>query len=142
MATRLKTGGRVAGTPNKTTAALKEAAQLHADDALATIAELMNSKTTPHAVRLNAANMLLERGYGKSREELASMNIMDRFINQQISALQAALELEAHGLKVGDVLGQYVQAEVLRIRFKPLAAYGLDTPPDLIPLPDKDEPLN
>jgi hypothetical protein len=38
MTTRLKTGGRVAGTPNKTTAALKEAAQLHAEDALSNIA--------------------------------------------------------------------------------------------------------
>jgi hypothetical protein len=69
------------------------------------------------------------------------VDIMDRFINQQISALQAALELEANGLKVGDVLGKYVQAEMMRIRFKPFRMAS-DSPPDLIPLPDKDEPFN
>jgi len=60
----LKTGGREKGTPNKATASLKEAAQVHTEKALATIVQVMGDDTAP-ATRLAAAIALLDRGHGK-----------------------------------------------------------------------------
>ena len=64
MATRLKTGGRQKGTPNKITADLKKLAGEHGPEAVAailTIARTAESETT----RLAAWRELLDRGYGK-----------------------------------------------------------------------------
>ena len=70
MANRVKTGGRQAGTPNKTTASIREAAQQYTDEALKTLVEVMGDETAPHAARVAAANSLLDRGHGKPRQEL------------------------------------------------------------------------
>ena len=70
MASRVKTGGRQAGTPNKTTASIREAAQQYTDEALKTLVEVMGDETAPHAARVAAANSLLDRGHGKPRQEL------------------------------------------------------------------------
>ena len=70
MASRVKTGGRQAGTPNKTTASIREAAQQYTDEALKTLVEVMGDETAPHAAGVAAANSLLDRGHGKPRQEL------------------------------------------------------------------------
>ena len=70
MANRVKTGGRQAGTPNKTTASIREAAQQYTDEALKTLVDVMGDETAPHAARVAAANSLLDRGHGKPRQEL------------------------------------------------------------------------
>ena len=70
MAHGIKTGGRQAGTPNKTTASIREAAQQYTDEALKTLVEVMGDETAPHAARVAAANSLLDRGHGKPRQEL------------------------------------------------------------------------
>ena len=70
MAHGVKTGGRQAGTPNKTTASIREAAQQYTDEALKTLVEVMGDETAPHAARVAAANSLLDRGHGKPRQEL------------------------------------------------------------------------
>ena len=70
MAKGTKTGGRVAGTPNKATASIKEVAQQYTEDALKTLVAVMGDETAPHAARVAAANSLLDRGHGKPRQEL------------------------------------------------------------------------
>ncbi len=70
MANRVKTGGRQAGTPNKTTASIREAAQQYTDEALKTLVDVMGDETAPPAARVAAANSLLDRGHGKPRQEL------------------------------------------------------------------------
>ena len=70
MAHGVKTGGRQAGTPNKTTASIREAAQQYTDEALKTLVEVMGDETAPHAARVAAANSLLDRGHGMPRQEL------------------------------------------------------------------------
>ena len=69
MAHGVKTGGRQAGTPNKATASIREAAQQYTDEALKTLVEVMGDETAPHAARVAAANSLLDRGHGKPRQE-------------------------------------------------------------------------
>ena len=58
MANRVKTGGRQAGTPNKTTASIREAAQQYTDEALKTLVDVMGDETAPPAARVAAANSL------------------------------------------------------------------------------------
>ena len=70
MATRQKTGGRVAGTPNKATADVKAVAGSYTSAALKTLAEIMQDGTAPHSARVSAANALLDRAVGKPRQEL------------------------------------------------------------------------
>ena len=70
MATRPKTGGRVAGTPNKATADVKAVAGSYTTAALATLAAIMQDGTAPHSARVSAANALLDRAVGKPRQEL------------------------------------------------------------------------
>ena len=70
MAKGTKTGGRVAGTPNKTTASIREAAQQYTDEALKTLVDVMGDETAPPAARVAAANSLLDRGHGKPRQSI------------------------------------------------------------------------
>lgn len=60
-----KTGGRTAGTPNKVTAPLREVAREYTQDAILTLAEIMQDTEQPAPARVSAANALLDRGYGK-----------------------------------------------------------------------------
>ena len=65
-----KTGGRVAGTPNKATASLKALAGNYTAQALETLASIMNDVEQSAAARVSAANSLLDRAHGKPRQEL------------------------------------------------------------------------
>lgn len=69
MATRLKTGGRSAGTPNKATIEIKEAARMHAAAALAELARIMTSSDSDPA-RIAACREILDRAYGKSLQSM------------------------------------------------------------------------
>ena len=44
---------------------LESLARVHTETAIKTIAGVMNQKKVPPAVRIQAANMLLDRGFGK-----------------------------------------------------------------------------
>lgn len=57
-------GGRKAGTPNKATATLRDAAQQYTPMALKTLADIASHGKTETA-RVMAADKLLDRGYGK-----------------------------------------------------------------------------
>jgi hypothetical protein len=63
-------GGRTAGTPNKSTAEMKELAQVHGPEAVALLAKLMKLGTT-EAVQIAAAREILDRGYGKATQPIA-----------------------------------------------------------------------
>lgn len=67
--TRIKTGGRKAGTPNKTSGEVRALAMSHAADAIDLIVNLMQSSPND-AVRLQAARELLDRGCGKSVDQV------------------------------------------------------------------------
>ena len=65
MAKGVKTGGRQRGTPNKSTADLREAAQQFTADALQTLVDVMKDEGQPAAARISAATAILDRGHGK-----------------------------------------------------------------------------
>ena len=67
--TRIKTGGRKPGTPNKTTAEVRQLAMNRAAEAIDLIADLMKNSQND-AVRLQAAKELLDRCCGKSADAI------------------------------------------------------------------------
>ena len=65
MAKGMKTGGRKAGTPNKSTSSIKETAGAYSSEAVLVLVDLMRDESTPPPTRLAAANSLLDRAHGK-----------------------------------------------------------------------------
>ena len=62
-----KTGGRVAGTPNKATAEIKALAGMHAEAAIAELARLATGAES-EAARVAAIKELLDRAFGKAAQ--------------------------------------------------------------------------
>ena len=69
-----KTGGRQKGTPNRATAAVKEAAREHGPDAINELARLMKHAESER-VRVMACREILDRAYGKPRQTLEHAGI-------------------------------------------------------------------
>ncbi|MEN9432534.1 MAG: hypothetical protein RLZZ422_123 [Pseudomonadota bacterium] len=69
MAKGFKTGGRKMGSTNKVAVNVRELAQQHATEAIKVLFDIMNDPNAAYNVRIQAANILLERGYGKPRPE-------------------------------------------------------------------------
>jgi hypothetical protein len=65
MALGRKTGGRRPGSPNKATAEVKELALKHGPEAIEVAARLMRGAESETA-RLAAANIILDRAYGRA----------------------------------------------------------------------------
>ena len=88
MAKGKKTGGRRRGSGNKVAHPVKELAQKHGAGAIETLRELMTDEGQPGAVRVSAANSILDRGYGKppqsvldAGEPLEFPSIKVQFVN-------------------------------------------------------------
>ncbi len=69
MAKGQKTGGRVAGTLNKSTRDIKEMAQKYTADALNTLHSIMKS-SQQDAARVAASREILDRGHGKASQPI------------------------------------------------------------------------
>lgn len=67
MAKGRKTGGRVAGTPNKATSEIKALARTHAPAVIAELARLATGAESESA-RVAAIKELLDRGFGKAAQ--------------------------------------------------------------------------
>jgi len=66
-----KTGGRVKGSKNKTTAEIKLLARNYGGEALDMIVRIMRSGTE-EKTRLMAAKEILDRGYGKPTQDVSN----------------------------------------------------------------------
>ena len=66
---RTKTGGRKPGTPNKFARIdIMKAARIYSLQALGTLVDIMKDDKQPGAVRVAAANSVLERAHGKAKQ--------------------------------------------------------------------------
>ncbi len=63
MAQGSKTGGRRAGTPNKATAEIRAALQLHGDELVKALLAL--TRSDDERIRLGAIQAALDRGWGR-----------------------------------------------------------------------------
>ena len=68
MATGRKTGGRRKGTPNRATAGIKAAFQLHGDELVDALLALTKDKDP--RVRLGAIQAALDRGWGRPAQAI------------------------------------------------------------------------
>jgi ferritin-like protein len=84
-----KTGGRVAGTPNKSTAEIRELAGQYGPTALAELARLATNANSEQA-RVSACKEILDRAYGKSTQV---MERYDDVIKEEIDDLELAKRL-------------------------------------------------
>ena len=50
---------------------VRELAQLHTEDAVGTLVTIMQDRKQPAAARVNAASVLLDRGYGRAPQAIA-----------------------------------------------------------------------
>jgi hypothetical protein len=75
MANGRKTGGRLAGTPNKATADIKALARVHGPAVIAELARMSGLTGEPgaqtEAARVACLKELLDRGYGRATNVLA-----------------------------------------------------------------------
>lgn len=94
--------GRPAGVPNLLTRPLKEKAAAHADDVLAVLVEVANDKTQPAAARVAACCAVLDRGFGKPRQEVDQTltfgvfdraSLEDRFVTKMREAHERQTKL-------------------------------------------------
>ena len=79
-------GGRKKGTPNRTTAEIRELAQQHGPLVLKTLAALVK-KADCDAVRVSAGKELLERGYGKSNIPVQQVSVRGTIGRYDVSKL-------------------------------------------------------
>lgn len=76
-----KTGGRVAGKPNKATADVKALAGQYGPAAINTLAVLM-VKADTDATKVSAAKELLDRAYGKASQTIAGDPLAPLIVQQ------------------------------------------------------------
>jgi len=70
MAAGRKTGGRVAGTPNKATAEIKDIARSYGPEAIERLWKLAKGAESEQA-QVAACKEILDRGYGKPSQSVA-----------------------------------------------------------------------
>ena len=65
-----KSGGRVAGTPNKATQLSRQLAMPFVDEAVKALVDVLRDAESPAQARIAAANSILDRAFGKPRQEV------------------------------------------------------------------------
>ena len=91
---------------------LRAKAREHTQEALDAIIEILGDALHPQ--RLKAAEIVLERGYGRSITDSPAEAIIGRFLSYEISAVKAGLLLEAADLKVGVLMQKHIDREIQR----------------------------
>ena len=71
-----KTGGRKAGTPNKSSGEIRTTAQQFGGEAFDTVLAIMRSRDAPLQVKLAAAREALDRAYGKAPQAIGGSDDM------------------------------------------------------------------
>jgi hypothetical protein len=69
-----KGAGRPKGSCNKSTTEFRDAAREHTDRAIALHAHVMDNTRYPIELRMEAAQWLVDRGYGKAPQEITGPN--------------------------------------------------------------------
>lgn len=96
-----KSGGRVAGTPNKATQLSRQLAMPFADEAMQALVDVLRDAESPAQARIAAANSILDRAFGKPRQEVEHagdaaqpLEILIRHFSDDASNSVATTELD------------------------------------------------
>ena len=96
MAKGRKTGGRKAGTPNKSTHEIKELAGALVPGAIAQLGKLLNASGTGEGARLRAIEVVFERAFGRAPQAVQHSGAIGTFdlthaSDDDVIALEAIL---------------------------------------------------
>lgn len=118
MAKGFKTGGRVAGVPNKATADIKALAQEYTPAAIRRLAALAGllegeeGKAQSEPAQVSALRELIERGHGKASQTI-DMNVSDRrqadlslLSDKELAALRKIGEKVRAGLSAAEAVAE------------------------------------
>ena len=126
--------GRPPGKTSASTAAIRSLAKDLSIEALSIVLATMRDENLNAGLRLQAANIILERGHGRPSTEIPAIDtdpeVMDKLIAGEITALNAALELEKGGYGLPETVGMLMKAELRHIA----------PPEEEIKLPPSSEP--
>lgn len=111
----MKHGGKRpnAGRPKGSTAInpeLRDKFKAHTDAAVQALVDVANDPQ--HHDRLKAASLILDRAHGTAGAFNPAEGIVERFMNGEISAIQAGLLFESQGLAVPELMREYRDNEV------------------------------
>lgn len=96
---------------------LRLAAREHTETAIKALVDVAGDAEHPN--RIKAAELLLDRAWGKAGAESPAEGIIGRFMGGEISAVQAGLELEANGMQVGNLLLRYINNQIDIATYRP-----------------------
>jgi hypothetical protein len=102
------------GGKHKDTHLMRAAARLHWEDSIRVTAEILNDKKVQAAVRLAAANSLLDRGFGKPTQEIEVArrpleDMTDDELAYGAELIRRALSEVADGIPSGDEAAEGVE---------------------------------
>ena len=97
MATGRKTGGRIAGTPNKATAEIRGPAQHYTAEALEGLAQIARTSDSD-AAKVAAWKAILDRGHGRPAQEVG-INVG---ADNSVAALMERINGRSRGIERGD----------------------------------------
>lgn len=95
-----KSGGRVAGTPNKATQLSRQLAMPFADEAMQALVDVLRNPESPPQAVVSAANSILDRAFGKPRQEIEQagdnqpLQIMIRHFNDEVPNSVVSTDLD------------------------------------------------
>ena len=111
--------GRPPGKTSASTAAIRSLAKDLSIEALSIVLATMRDENLNAGLRLQAANIILERGHGRPSTEIPVIDtdpeVMDKLIAGEITALNAALELEKSGYGLPATVGMLMKAELRHV---------------------------
>ena len=80
--------GRKKGSTNKSTASLKELASQYTEKAIQAFVDVIDDPDSPAAAKVQAAERLLDRGYGKATVHIETeSHIMDKAMLEKIESV-------------------------------------------------------
>lgn len=117
----IKHGGKRdgAGRPKgsvKINSELQKAFREHSQAALDAIVDIADNPEHPQ--QLKACEIILQRGYGAPTASNEAEEIVNQFLNGDISAIKAGLLIEAKALKIGPMLNSYIHQELQVLKDK------------------------
>ena len=111
--------GRPPGKTSASTAAIRSLAKDLSIEALSIVLATMRDENLNAGLRLQAANIILERGHGRPSTEIPVIDtdpqVMDKLIAGEITALSAAMELEKAGYGVPETVMMLLKAELRHV---------------------------
>lgn len=125
-----------AGRPKGSTsinAELRDKFKEHTDDAVQALVDI--AKDPQHHDRLKAASLILDRAHGTAGAHNPAEGIIQKFMDGEISAIQAGLLLESAGVKVPELMQRYFDNEVACKLHNPAETFNFDLNAKPDPLP-------